>query len=593
MNSFQNVQHHVSNTLFKLFNINDSNISVNNTNPEFDGDYTIVLFSLAKQLKKSPVEIGELMGNYLLTNYAETYREYNQIKGFLNLTLHPNTWVGYLENIEKNPIVQKIEKKEKIMIEFSSPNTNKPLHVGHLRNNFLGQSLSNIYSMLGYEVIKTCIVNDRGIHICKSMLAWQEFGKGETPDSTHKKGDHFVGDYYVKFNEIYKKQADEYVAKYPEKIIENKNVIEQVPILLEAQEMLQKWENNDPAIREIWAKMNNWVYSGFEETYKRIGTTFDKIYYESEIYVLGKSFVELGLQKNVFYKAPDNSVWIDLSKEGYDQKIVQRKDGTSVYITQDLALAQLKQQDFRANKSMYIVGDEQNYHFQVLKLICEKLKMEGAEQIFHLSYGMVELPSGKMKSREGTVVDADDLIDTMIEIAKQKTNELSKTDNFNEQELLQLYNTIGLGALKFFLLRVNPANKMVFNPEESIDFKGFTAPFIQYTFARIQSLIKKSNKELIPINTTLNLHKLEIDLIKELEKCNSIIHIAAQQLDPSQIAIYVFGLAKLFNHFYAQLPINKEIVEQNHNFRIKLSKKVGETIQICLQCLQINVPDRM
>ncbi|MCX8480512.1 MAG: arginine--tRNA ligase, partial [Sediminibacterium sp.] len=373
------------------------------------------------------------------------------------------------------------------MIEYSSPNTNKPLHVGHLRNNFLGQSLCNIYTKIGYEVVKTCIVNDRGIHICKSMIAWQQYGNNETPNSTHKKGDHFVGDYYVKFNEIYKQEAAAYTAKFPEKIQEGKIVNEQVPILLEAQEMLQKWENNDPVIRTLWTTMNNWVYSGFDETYKRIGTTFDKIYYESEIYLLGKSLVELGLQKKVFYKAPDNSVWIDLSKEGYDQKIVQRKDGTSVYITQDLALANLKQQDYHANKSMYIVGDEQNYHFQVLKLICEKLEIEGAEQIFHLSYGMVELPSGKMKSREGTVVDADDLIDAMIEIAKQKTNELSKTANFNEQELLKLYNTIGLGALKFFLLRVSPANKMVFNPEESIDFKGFTAPFIQYTHARIQS----------------------------------------------------------------------------------------------------------
>lgn len=593
MNSFQIVQNHVSITLRKLFELNDINIPVNHTNTEFEGDYTIVLFSLAKQLKKSPFEIGELMGNYLLNNYGETYREYNQIKGFLNLTLHPNTWVGYFKILADNPIVKAVEKKEKIMIEYSSPNTNKPLHVGHLRNNFLGQSLCNIYTKIGYEVVKTCIVNDRGIHICKSMIAWQQYGNNETPNSTHKKGDHFVGDYYVKFNEIYKQEAAAYTAKFPEKIQEGKIVNEQVPILLEAQEMLQKWENNDPVIRTLWTTMNNWVYSGFDETYKRIGTTFDKIYYESEIYLLGKSLVELGLQKKVFYKAPDNSVWIDLSKEGYDQKIVQRKDGTSVYITQDLALANLKQQDYHANKSMYIVGDEQNYHFQVLKLICEKLEIEGAEQIFHLSYGMVELPSGKMKSREGTVVDADDLIDAMIEIAKQKTNELSKTANFNEQELLKLYNTIGLGALKFFLLRVSPANKMVFNPEESIDFKGFTAPFIQYTHARIQSILKKNNKDLIPINLEIKLHKLEIDLIKELEKCNSIIHIAAQQLDPSQIAIYVFGLAKLFNHFYAQIPINKEIVEQSHNFRIKLSKKVGDTIKLCMECLQIDVPDKM
>ena len=578
-------------------------IHTNYTNPEFIGDFTIVLFNISKTLKKNPIEIGEKLGENLIKNNPSVFLSYNLIKGFLNLSINPDFWLNYLQELQNGPIFEKTEHPQKIMIEFSSPNTNKPLHLGHLRNNFLGQSLSKILEKLGHSVFKTCIVNNRGIHICKSMIAWQKFGLNKTPVSEQKKGDHFVGDYYVKFNEIFRAENEINIETIANELkIDPENNFKQLqgesniipsPIMAEAQSMLLKWEQNDPETRRIWSMMNEWVYAGFSETYQKIGTSFDKIYYESDIYNLGKELIEEGIKNKIFYTAPDGSVWINLTNEGFDEKLVKRKDNTAVYITQDIALANLKQKEFNIDKSIYIVGDEQNYHFQVLKLICEKLKLKGAEQIYHLSYGMVELTTGKMKSREGTVVDADDIITDMINIAKNKTEELSKIDRFTQDELTKLYNIIGIGALKFFLLRVNPANKMIFNPDESIDFKGFTAPFIQYTYTRIHSVLEKNKVNVTAVFIDNQFHPIEIEIIKEIEKLSATIQEAANLLDPSKIANYVFNIAKIFNHLYAELPILKETDINKYNKRIFLTKKVGEVIACCMDCLHIDIPTKM
>ena len=474
------------------------------------------------------------------------------------------------------------------MVEYSSPNTNKPLHLGHLRNNFLGWSVAEILKASGYDVLKSCIVNDRGIHICKSMIAWQQFANGATPGSTNTKGDHFVGDYYVKFNDEYKKQ----VKALTDKGIAQEEAEKTAPIMLQTQQMLQDWEAGKPEVIELWKKMNGWVYEGFDITYKMIGSDFDKTYYESDTYLLGKDIVQTGLDKAVFYRKPDGSVWIDLTAEGLDEKLVLRKDGTSVYITQDIGLAQQKYDQYKIDQSIYVIGDEQNYHMKVLKLIAQKLGVPYANDIYHLSYGMVELPTGKMKSREGTVVDADDIVNEMISTARQHTEALGKVKDFSEPELEVLYKTIGLGAMKFYLLRVDPKKKMIFNPEESIDFHGFTGPFIQYTYARIKSILRK---EPAPSTSSIvaPLLPLEKEILVILEQFPAVIKEAARELNPSAIANYVFHLAKTFNSFYTEHSIANAETAEKKALRLQLSVMTSNILQSSMQLMGISVPERM
>jgi arginyl-tRNA synthetase len=490
MNLITNIKQTTANCINSLYGITISSeqVLVNATKPEFEGDYTIVLFAFVKQLGKSPDVLGNELGKAIKEAMPQIITDFNIVKGFLNLSISNDYWIGYIKELNTDNLLPKTTSPKKIMVEYSSPNTNKPLHLGHLRNNFLGWSIAEILSLQGNDVVKTCIVNDRGIHICKSMIAWQLFANGATPEDTNQKGDHFVGDYYVKYNDAYKAEVEALVTNGMSK----EEAEKEAPIQKAAQEMLLKWEQGDSATMDLWKKMNTWVYAGFDETYKKIGSDFVKTYYESNTYLLGKELVEKGLEKKVFYQKEDSSVWIDLTADGLDEKIVRRKDGTSVYITQDIGLAEVKQKEFNTDFSIYVVGDEKNYHFKVLKLICQKLGLPAADGIYHLSYGMVELPTGKMKSREGTVVDADDLVAEMIQISKEKTESLGKVADFTSEQLTSLYNTIGLGALKFFLLRVDPKKKMIFNPEESIDFHGFTGPFIQYTHARIKSILRKT-----------------------------------------------------------------------------------------------------
>lgn len=574
------------------FPVEVKDVALNATKPEFTGDYTVVLFSFIKQIKKSPETIGEELGNYFLEKHALLIQEFNVIKGFLNLTITDRFWIHFLkENASNENFGEANDMHQKVMVEYSSPNTNKPLHLGHLRNNFLGYSIAKILKQNGNDVISACVVNDRGVHISKSMIAWKEFANGATPESTHIKGDHFVGDYYVKFNDEYKKEIEALKSKG----VGQEEAEKEAPIIKAAQQMLLDWEAGNPDVIELWKKMNSWVYKGFDETYQLIGTKFDKVYYESNTYLLGKDLIEEGLQKKVFYQKEDGSVWIDLTADGLDEKLVRRKDGTSVYITQDIGLAQQKQKEFGIDKNIYVVGDEQNYHFKVLKLICQKLGLPSADGIYHLSYGMVELPSGKMKSREGTVVDADDIIQEMMNIAQQKTEELGKVKDFSEDELQQLYHTLGLGALKFFLLRVHPKKKMIFNPEESIDFHGFTGPFIQYTYARIQSILRKVADENLldkPLEST-SLLSQEKDVLLLLEQFPVVINEAAIEYDPSKIAIYVYNLAKLFNQLYADLSIANAESEDKKILRYHLSVLSGNVIMKAMQLLGINVPKRM
>jgi arginyl-tRNA synthetase len=569
--------------------LSEKDFQVNPTKPEFEGDYTIVLFSLIKTLKTNPEHLGNILGEELVKEFPDLFVSYNIIKGFLNLTINPDYLIRVLNAHHHDPCFGKAPMNgQKIMVEYSSPNTNKPLHLGHLRNNFLGRSIAEILKANGYDVVKTCIVNDRGIHICKSMIAWQRYANGATPESTGMKGDHFVGAYYVKFNDAFKTEVEQLTAGGMDKAKAEK----EAPIMLEAQQMLLDWENGVPEIIALWKKMNTWVYAGFDVTYKRIGSDFAKTYYESETYLLGKETVELGLDKNVFYKKEDGSVWIDLTADGLDEKLVLRKDGTSVYITQDIGLAQRKYDEFAMDQSIYVVGDEQNYHMKVLQLICQKLGLPYAPGIHHLSYGMVELPTGKMKSREGTVVDADDLVDEMISIAREHTQNLGKVKDFDESELVQLYEMIGLGALKYFLLRVDPKKKMIFNPEESIDFHGSTGPFIQYTHARIKSILRKASvgQSLTNYGT---LEKQEKDLILLAETYDQVIKQAAAALDPSTIANYLFQLAQNFNSFYAAFSIvNAETVEKRE-LRLRLASIVATILDSGMKMLGIQVPEKM
>ncbi len=573
------------------YDLAPENILINQTKPEFEGDYTIVLFAFVKQLKKSPDALGQEMGEWLLANEGSFITGYNVIKGFLNLSIAYSFWTGFLQNQYANPTYGHQPKNgQKVMIEYSSPNTNKPLHLGHLRNNFLGWSVAEIFKANGYNIVKSCIVNDRGIHICKSMIAWQLFANGAKPQSMATKGDHFVGEYYVKFNDEYKRQVQELL----DAGLAKESAEKEAPIMKATQQMLLDWEAGKPDVMELWGEMNGWVYQGFDVTYKRIGSNFDKTYYESNTYLLGKEAVIVGLEKNVFFKKEDGSVWIDLTSEGLDEKLVMRKDGTSVYITQDIGLAMQKYEQYGIDKSIYVIGDEQNYHMKVLQLICKKLGLAYADGIYHLSYGMVELPTGRMKSREGTVVDADDLVDEMENVARQKTEELGKVKDFTEEGLQQLYTTLGLGALKFYLLRVEPKKKMIFNPEESIDFHGFTAPFVQYTHARIKSVFRKAGQaDSTLIKSDLPLVKLEKDLLVAAEQYSTIIEQACVEMNPSLIAIYIFNLAKLFNSFFAEHSIANAESEEKKQLRLMLAQLTANVISNGMQLLGIAVPERM
>lgn len=568
----------------------ESELTINTTKPEFEGDYTLVLFAFVKQLKKSPEQLGNEIGEALVKANPDIFTAHNVIKGFLNLTISDKYWLDFLQSNYSNvKFGNKPANGQKVMVEYSSPNTNKPIHLGHLRNNFLGWSVAQILKQSGYETVKSCIVNDRGIHICKSMIAWQQFANGATPYTTNTKGDHFVGEYYVRFNDEYKKQVEELIAGGMKK----EEAEKEAPIMKGTQQMLLDWEAGKPDIIELWKTMNGWVYEGFDVTYKRIGSDFQKMYYESETYLPGKKFVEEGLKQGVFFKKEDGSVWIDLTDEGLDEKLVLRKDGTSVYITQDLGLAQQKYEEFKYDQSIYVIADEQNYHMKVLKLILKKLGKPYADGIYHLSYGMVELPTGRMKSREGTVVDADDMIEEMVNVAKNKTEELGKVKDFTGEELKDLYDTIALGALKFFLLRVDPKKRMIFNPEESIDFHGFTGPFVQYTHARIKSILRKEQGTREKIQAGSSLLKLEKDLVISLEQYPAVIEQAVIEHNPSVIAIYVFNLAKSFNTFYTEHSVMNAESEEKKQLRLQLSEMTANVIASGMGLLGIRVPERM
>ncbi|SDP96177.1 arginyl-tRNA synthetase [Mucilaginibacter sp. OK268] len=564
-------------------------ISLQETRKEFEGQITIVTFPFTKFSRKGPEQTGTEIGEYLKSEVKEI-ATFNVIKGFLNISISDEYWIGQLYNhILPDDFAVAKPNGQKVMVEYSSPNTNKPLHLGHIRNNLLGYSVAQILGAAGYEVIKTNLVNDRGIHICKSMLAWQMFGNGETPVSSGLKGDHLVGKYYVLFDKAYKTQIEELKARGQSEEEAKKNA----PVIKEAQQMLQKWEAGDTEVIDLWKTMNGWVYAGFAETYKQLGVDFDKYYYESNTYLLGKDIIEEGLEKGVFFRKPDGSVWIDLTPDGLDEKLVLRSDGTSVYITQDLGTAQLKYNDFHMDKSIYVVGNEQDYHFKVLFLILRKLGKAGADGLFHLSYGMVDLPSGKMKSREGTVVDADDLMAEMETTAKEQTEAMGKVDGFSEEDKQQLYHTIGMGALKYFLLKVDPKKRLLFDPNESVDFQGHTGPFIQYTHARIKSVLSRADYQ---VNSTIEITELadvERDLIVLLTQFPDVINSAANDYSPAVIANYVYELAKVYNKFYHEKSILQAEDEISKQFRLQLSASSAKVISKAMNLLGIDVPERM
>jgi arginyl-tRNA synthetase len=569
-------------------------IQLQNTRREFEGDITLVVFPLLKISKKTPETTGQELGEFLLSQLSEI-KKYNVIKGFLNLTISDSFYLHYLNycNTQKNYGYKKERSPRTYIIEYSSPNTNKPLHLGHIRNNLIGYSIANILRANGLKVIKTNLVNDRGIHICKSMLAWQKWGRGETPETSGKKGDHLVGDYYVRFDVEYKKQVKELKDSGHSQDYAEKNA----PLILEAQEMLRKWESKDPAVIELWTIMNGWVYDGFNTTYKRLGVDFDKIYYESETYLVGRDTVMEGLKKGVFFKKEDGSVWVDLSGDGLDEKILLRSDGTSVYITQDIGTAQMRQHDYKFNNHIYVVGNEQNYHFQVLSLILDKLGFPWARDLYHLSYGMVELPEGKMKSREGTVVDADDLIDEMINIARHMSKELGKLEGLTSEEKENVFRVIGLGALKYFILKVDPVKNMTFDPAESIDFNGNTGPFIQYTYARIKSVMRKAAESNISvpksINTSTGLKDKEKAILKYIYDFPSIVTDAGESYNPAIIANFTYELVKEYNQFYHDFSILRAEDEDARNFRLLLSYIAARVIESAFGLLGIELPERM
>ena len=568
------------------------NIEIQLTRKEFEGDYTIVLFPLLKFIKAKPEQIGEVLGAYLTEHVAEV-TAYNVVKGFLNLTIADSYFLSFFGEIaaqERYGTTPITAESPAMIVEYSSPNTNKPLHLGHIRNNLLGFSMAKILEATGKRVYKTQIINDRGIHICKSMIAWQLFGKGETPESTGLKGDKLVGKYYVLFDKAYKEEIAQLIAEGKSKEVAER----EAPIFVKAQEMLRLWEQGDADTLALWKQMNQWVYDGFEVTYRNLGVSFDRNYYESETYLLGKDIVQRGLEQGIFYRKEDGSVWIDLTADGLDEKLVLRSDGTSVYITHDLGTATKRiEEDFPKVEGMiYTVGNEQDYHFKVLFLILQKLGFAWAKNLYHLSYGMVELPNGKMKSREGTVVDADDLMEEMVQVAEELSQELGKLDGYTQQQKQQLYRVIGLGALKYYILKVDPKKKIAFNPQESIDFQGNTGPFIQYTYARIQSILRKAGEQpMLP--TSGDLHPKERELIKQLSLFTSVVQQAADTYSPALIANYVYELVKEFNSFYQNVSILGEEDPVKRSLRIHLSRKVGEVIATGFDLLGIEVPERM
>lgn len=571
-------------------NINAQQITLHETRKEFEGQITIVAFPFITISKKSPEETAFDLGAYLVDNLPEIVK-FNVVKGFLNLSIADSYWINLFNNhLLSNDFLKVKPKGKKVMVEYSSPNTNKPLHLGHMRNNLLGFSVSELLKAVGYEVIKVNLVNDRGIHICKSMLAWQKYGAGETPESTGLKGDHLVGKYYVIFDKAYKQEIETLKAEGQTEEEAKKNA----PLIKQAQQMLQKWEAGDTEVVDLWKKMNSWVYDGFSVSYKKMGVDFDKFYYESNTYLLGKNSIEEGLKKGVFFKKEDGSVWVDLTADGLDQKLLLRKDGTSVYMTQDIGTAQLKYDEFKMDKSIYVVGNEQDYHFKALFLIFKKLGKTWADDSYHLSYGMVDLPSGKMKSREGTVVDADDLMAEMVATAKRQTETLGKTNDFTEQEKEVLYQSIGMGALKYFLLKVEPKKRLLFDPVESIDFQGHTGPFIQYTHARIKSLLAKAGYKVSQHSKVDTLTDTERDMLLLLTKYPNEIKAAAVAYNPAMLANYLYDAAKLFNKFYHETPpIIKEANIDLKQHRLNICKTTANVIKEGMKILGIHVPERM
>lgn len=564
-------------------------INLEQTRKEFEGHLTLVVFPFVRQTKKSPEQTAQILGDYLKLNYQEV-ADYNVIKGFLNIVLSDTYWLQIFEEQISTESFGKLPSNgKKVLIEYSSPNTNKPLHLGHVRNNLLGFAVSEVLKANGFEVIKANLINDRGIHICKSMLAWQKYGEGETPESSGLKGDHLVGKYYVIFDQEYKKEIE--ALKGSGKTEDEAK--KEAPLIKEAQLMLQKWEAGNQEVKDLWSKMNGWVYEGFGITYKKLGVDFDKYYYESDTYLLGKNIVEEGLANGVFFKKEDGSVWIDLTSDGLDEKLVRRADGTSVYITQDLGTAQLKYDDYQMNVSLYVVGNEQDYHFKVLFLILEKLGKTWAKGLYHLSYGMVDLPSGKMKSREGTVVDADDLINEMEQTAREKTEALGKVDHFTEDEKSRLFYMIGMGALKYFLLKVEPKKRLLFDPNESIDFQGNTGPFIQYTHARIRSVLNKVGYQLDEFVKPQALKETELELIQILSRYTDVLKAAGRDYNPAAIANYTYELAKAYNKFYQAESILKVEEDELKKFRLNLSYHIALTIKKAMSLLGIDVPERM
>lgn len=586
---------HIQVAVQSLFDLQIEKVEFQATRREFEGDITMVVFPLVKLLKGNPVEIGNKIGNYLVEHVAEV-EKFNVVAGFLNIVIADSFYVNFFNSIKDQDTfgyVNPVEGEKAIMVEYSSPNTNKPLHLGHIRNNLLGYSVAEIIKASGKKVYKTQIINDRGIHICKSMLAWQKFGNRQTPESTGLKGDKLVGNFYVEFDKQYKKEINDLIAQGKTEDEAKKLA----PSILEAQEMLRKWEAGDEEVVALWKKMNQWVYDGFEETYKNLGVDFDSYYYESNTYLLGKEVVQFGLEKGIFEKDPDGSVWIDLTEDGLDRKIVLRSDGTAVYMTQDIGTAIQRVKDNPDVGGMvYTVGNEQDYHFKVLFLILKKLGFDWAEHLYHLSYGMVELPSGKMKSREGTVVDADDLMSEMTETAQRISEELGKLDGYSADEKTELFKTIGLGALKYYMLKVDPKKTMMFNPEESVDFNGNTGPFIQYTYARIQSILRKADFDYTSVTLSgveMSLHEKEKELIKQVQLFPEVIQNAATNYSPALIANYTYDLVKEFNSFYQNVSILGETDMDKKIFRVQLAKTVGLTIKNAFHLLGIQVPERM
>ena len=567
-------------------------VQLQKTRSEFEGNLTLVVFPFLKISKKNPEQTAQEIGQYL-ADHCEAVAGYNVVKGFLNLVIAPAAWLALLNDINANEHYgerQANENSPLVMIEYSSPNTNKPLHLGHVRNNLLGWSLAQIMQANGNRVVKTNIVNDRGIHICKSMLAWLKYGNGEPPETSGKKGDHLIGDYYVAFDKHYREEVKQLV----ESGMDEEQAKQEAPLIKEAHEMLVKWENNDPEVRALWQKMNNWVYAGFDETYKKMGVSFDKIYYESQTYLKGKAKVEEGLAKGLFERHADNSVWADLTNEGLDQKLLLRSDGTSVYMTQDIGTAEMRFQDYPIDKMIYVVGNEQNYHFQVLSILLDRLGFKWGKELVHFSYGMVELPNGKMKSREGTVVDADDLMALMVSDAKKTSEELGKFDDMSEDERNEIARIVGMGALKYFILKVDARKNMLFNPEESIDFNGNTGPFIQYTYARIRSILRKAGEQgasEAPLTAVLS--DKETELIQKMSEYGAAVEQAGKDYSPSGIANYCYELTKVFNQFYHDYSILNEADEQKKLVRLVIARNVAKVIRNGMALLGIEVPERM